>query len=263
MAVMAQTSGYRERNSTADRALNVLQMFSDDRPEISAVEVAENLGVARSTAYRYLQTLVQSQFLDETGRGSFRLGMRILELARIARQGYGLSELCIPAMRELAGRFHQTVLLTKRMGNVVVCLEREESREQYVRLSYERGTVLSLNAGASALILEAWLPEDQVRELLGSVSLRKFTRNTLTDADAIIGRLAQIRKDGYAITAGEVDPAALGIAAPIFRQDGEVLAGISAVLIQSLVPPALVDEIVEAVIATARALTDKASVLQL
>src|SRR5580692_10931732 len=84
---MADSSGYRERNSTADRALNVLQMFSDDRAEISAVEVAENLGVARSTAYRYLQTLVQSQFLDETGRGTFRLGMRILSsrgsLARV------------------------------------------------------------------------------------------------------------------------------------------------------------------------------------
>jgi IclR family acetate operon transcriptional repressor len=166
-------------------------------------------------------------------------------------------------MRELAGRFHQTVLLTKRMGNAVICLEREESREQYVRLSYERGTVLSLNAGASALILEAWLPENQVRELLGSVSLQKFTRNTLTDPDVIIARLAQIRKDGYAVTAGEVDPTAMGIAAPIFRPDGEVLAAISAVLIQSLVPPRLVDEIVEAVIATARALTDKAALLEL
>ena len=74
---------------------------------------------------------------------------------------------------------------------------------------------------------------------------------------------AQIRKDGYAITAGEVDPTALGIAAPIFRAEGEVLAAISVVLIQSLVPPGLVDEIVEAVIATARSLTDKAAVLQL
>ena len=264
MAPMTRgSSGYRERNSTADRALNVLQMFTDDRPEISAVEVAENLGVARSTAYRYLQTLVQSQFLNETGRGGFRLGMRVLELARIARQGYGLSDLAVPAMRELADRFHQTVLLTKQMGNAVVCLEREESREQHVRLSYERGTVLSLNAGASALVLMAWLPEDRARQQLASVALRAFTPNTLTDPDAIVARLAQIRQDGYAVTHGELDPMAAGIAAPIFRPDGEVLAGISVVLIESLVPAGQIDEIIKAVVATAGSLSSKAALLEL
>lgn len=263
MARMAQASGYRERNSTADRALNVLQMFTDDRAEISAVDVAETLGVARSTAYRYLQTLVQAQFLAETGRGAFRLGLRIFELARIARRGYGLADLCVPAMRELAEQFHQTVLLTKQMGTAVVCLEREESRTQYVRLSYERGSILSINAGASALVLLAWTPEDRVREMLGQLPLQKFTPKTLTDADAIVARLAQIRGAGYAVTDGEVDPTAMGIAAPIFRPDGDVLAAISVVLIRSLVSTAQIDRIIDGVTETARSLSQRAGLVEL
>lgn len=263
MAGMAQASGYRERNSTADRALNVLQMFADDRAEISAVDVAETLGVARSTAYRYLQTLVQAQFLAETGRGAFRLGLRVFELARIARRGYGLADLCVPAMRDLAEQFQQTVLLTKQMGTAVVCLEREESRTQYVRLSYERGSILSLNAGASALVLLAWTPEATVRGLFGHLSLQTFTAKTLTDPDAIMARLAEIRERGYSVSDGEVDPTAMGIAAPIFRPDGEVLAAISIVLIRSLVSSAQIDRIIEAVTEAARTLSERAALVEL
>ena len=247
---MAGNSGYRERNSTADRALSILQMFDDDRPEVSAVDVAELLAVARSTAYRYLQTLVQSQFLVDTGRGTFRLGLRILELARIARGGLQLAE-----------QHRQTVLLTKQMGPAVVCLEREESRTQYVRLSYERGTVLSLNAGASALVLFAWLPEDEVRRLVVSASLTKFTPKTLTDPNAIVTRLDEIRREGVAVTDGEVDPMAVGIAAPIFNAAGVVVAALSVVLIRSLVPLESIQRIVDSVSAVARELSVEASLL--
>ncbi|WP_212743159.1 IclR family transcriptional regulator [Microbacterium sp. 2FI] len=260
---MAQTSGYRERNSTADRALNVLQMFTEERPELSAIDVAESLGVARSTAYRYLQTLVQSGFLAESGRGSFRLGLYVLELARIARKGFGLTELCVPVMRELAEQFHQTVLLTKLMGNAVVCLEREEAREQYVRLSYERGSVLDINAGASALVLLSAMEDDQARGLLASTPLKQFTPNTLTDAERIVARLAQIRSDGFAISSGEVDPTAMGVAAPIRRENGEVIAAISVVLIRSLVSESQIDSIVEALVTAAAALSTQAALLEL
>ena len=53
-------SSYRERNSTADKALDIPLMFGDDRPPLAAAEVARQLDVARSTAYRYLQSLVST-----------------------------------------------------------------------------------------------------------------------------------------------------------------------------------------------------------
>ena len=128
----------------------VLTLFSDTKSAVAATEVAEHLGVTRSTAYRYLQTLVGSGFLQEHPGSGFRLGVRVLELARIARRGQGLSDLALPVMRALAGDFQQTVLLTRHIGSAVVCLEREESPGQYVRLSYERGSQFSMNAGAHA-----------------------------------------------------------------------------------------------------------------
>ena len=259
---MTQTTGYRERNSTADRALNILEMFTDDHLVLSAAEVAEHLGVARSTAYRYLETLVQSDFLAEDGRAGFRLGMKVLQLSRLARQSYGLADIAVPALHALADRFHQTVLLTKLMGNAVVCLEREESSEQYVRLSYQRGTILNVNAGASALVLLAWLTTDGLTRLLASAQLQRFTATSVTDPAELKSRLTRIKADGYAVTHGEVDPDAIGIAAPIFQSSGAVLAGVSIVAIRARLSDSAVDEMLRAVIRTAADLTEKAILLE-
>jgi DNA-binding IclR family transcriptional regulator len=221
--------GYRDGNSTADRALTILMMFSDERRQISANDIAEHLNASRSTAYRYAQTLVNSEFLTEDPGSGFMLGPKVMELARIARHSHGMSDIALPIMRTLAAEFRDTVLLTRRVGPAILCTEREEWPGQYIRLSYERGSRLPLNAGASAYILLAWMPEDLVRTLLAAEDLRTYTPNSLTNHDAIIDRLRQIRADGYCIAQGEVDPDVIGIAAPIFDASGDVHAGLSMV----------------------------------
>lgn len=228
---MTSASGYRERNSTSDRTLIILGMFDDERLQISAIDVANALGAARSTAYRYLQTLVATSFLEEAPGGGFRLGIRVLELARLARRSYGLSDTAIPIMREIAGELNETVLLTRRVDGVVVCIERVEGSGQLIRLSYERGSRLPINAGASALALLAWMPETEARGLFAAQPLQRFTDNTLTDVDDLIARLKEIRMAGYSVTHAEVDPDAMGVAAPVFDETGVVTAALSVVSI--------------------------------
>ena len=249
-------TGYRERNSTTERALMILSMFTEQRLALSAAEVAEELGVARSTAYRYLQSLVGGAYLSEDGRGGFRLGARVVELARLARRGFGVSDAALPVMRSLSDRFQQTVLLTRRAGSSVVCLEREEAAGQFVRLHYERGTLLSLNAGASAQVLLAWLPEDQVRDLVAAAPLERFTDTTITDADAMVERLARIRADGYAVSHGELDSEAVGMAAPVFSRPGEVAAGLSLVFIRSRVSDDAAEQMRRALVEAAREVSE-------
>src|SRR4051812_43888338 len=89
------------RNTTADRAIDVLLLFNEQRPILSAEEVAEILGMSRSTTYRYLLSL-RSYGLVEEGdiNGEFRLGPAVFHLARVARKGLGLSEVALPVMHE-------------------------------------------------------------------------------------------------------------------------------------------------------------------
>ncbi|MGI5490176.1 IclR family transcriptional regulator [Microtetraspora malaysiensis] len=226
MTDASQISGYRSRNSTADRALDILLLFDDDTLVLSAARVCEHLNVARSTAYRYLQSLTSMGFLEENeGGAGFRLGPRVLDLARLARKGVGLSELARPVMRALAQTSGYPVLLTRRTGASVVCLEREDAG-QALRLSYERGQILAPNAGAAALVLLAWALSQEVEEILRT-PLTRFTEATVTDPERLRERLADIRERGYAVSRGEIDPDVLGIAAPVRGMDGQVIAAVS------------------------------------
>lgn len=251
------SGGYRERNSTADRALDILLMFTEAQPVLSGNAVADRLGVARSTAYRYLQSLVGSRFLEEAPGGGFRLGLRILEIARLARRSYGLSEIALPEMTTLSEAVRETVLLTRRVGDLVVCVDRAEADGQPVRISYEVGSTLPINAGASALVLLAWSPVDETRRLLAAADLRRFTPATLTEVDALMERLTQIREMGYSVTRAELDPDVLGIAAPIRDQQDRVVAAVSVAALASRVGPTAETEFVERVAATARQISQK------
>ena len=236
-------------------------MFSDEQPVLSGTEIAERLGVVRSTAYRYLQSLVSSRFLEEAPGGGFRLGLRILEIARIARRSYGLSEVALPVMTALSDDVQETVLLTRRVGDLVVCVDRAESGSRVVRISYERGTTLPINAGASAQVLLAWSPPEEGRRILESTSLRRFTPQTLLDVDALVRRLDRIREDGYAVTRAEVDHDVLGIAAPIRDQTGRVVAAVSVAALATRVAPEDEDGIIARVRSAANDIGERLSVV--
>lgn len=250
-------SGYRERNSTADRALDILLLFDDTKLAVSAADVADRLSVARSTAYRYLQSLTRSGFLEESqAQLGFRLGPKVLELARLARKGIGLSDISKPVMRDLSSSVGETVLLTRRTGSWVVCLELEES-EHPVRLSYERGHLLPANAGAAAQVLLAWESSDIIETVLESSSLQRFTASTLVDPATIRSRLDQIRMQGFAVSRGELDDSIVGIAAPIRNSAGRVVAAISIAGLDSRVGQDRVPGIVSSVSTAAAAISER------
>lgn len=227
--------------------MDILLMFDDEQLVITATEVAAQLSVARSTAYRYLQSLTGSGFIEEAGGSGYRLGLRVVELARLARRGLGISDAARPVMKRLAEAVGEAVLLTRLGGSAVICLEREDTTPRAVRITYERGEVLPINAGASALILLAWLSDQQVERILAASALEPFTPRTITTKRALLTRLRKTRKQGYAVSRGELDPDVVGIAAPIRNADDEVAAAVSVAALSARVGDDRVPEVAAAV----------------
>ncbi len=242
----------REGNSTSDRTLAILEMFSHEQPALSARELAAGLGVARSTAYRYLQTLVSAGYLNESPDGGFQLGSKVVELAQVARGRNNLVDLAGPEMLAVAERFGQTVLLTKLVAGAILCVEQVDAPAQFVRLSYRRGGQMAMNAGASALVCVAWLSDIELDFLLQERPLQRISDDTITDPAAFRARLARIRSDGYVVTRGEVDVEGMGIAVPIFASDGRVVAGLSVVGLQTRISAEAVPQIIDMLQQSAR-----------
>lgn len=213
--------------TTLDRALEVLLAFDDRRPRYSVDELAQVVGWPKSTVYRYVHVLQGRGLLERTGyNGTYSLGVTVLRLARSMRSGNSLVSRAAPITRELAERLNETVLLAKREGFEVVCLDRTERHSHGLRISFEPGAILPLHASAPSKVLLAWGGTELADEVIKR-GLERYTPNTTTDPEALRKELALIRKQGYVLCKSELDAGTLGLAVPVWGASGNVVASLS------------------------------------
>lgn len=200
-----------ERNSTADRTIDILLMFDDDHATRSAAEIAARLRMPRSTTYRYLRSLRDCGLIEEND-GTYRLGAMIFRLARVARRGMGVLDLALPVMRELNAKTGETILLSRWTGADVVIVDSVDSSNP-LRITYERGFAAPLHASAAARVLLAQLAPERLQAALAGRKFEKYTAKTTVDRRALERELIAVRARGYALNDGEVDAGVRAIAA--------------------------------------------------
>lgn len=213
--------------STADKVLEVLLLFNESQPELTADKISELIDAPRSTTYRYIRTLRDKGFLEKSDAGVFHLGPRLLELGRTARSRLDIGDIAVSVMEEIAQQTRETVLLTRLLGRHAVCVERVEG-PQTVRISFERGQVQPLHAGASSKILLAYVDESEWDEHF-MLPLERFTEHTVTDPKVLKDQLREIHRQGYCVSESEVDVDVRALAVPILDSRDHIIAGLSVV----------------------------------
>lgn len=210
-----------------ERALDLLELFVRKQTrEIAVADLIAELGLPRSTLYRFLKVLKHRGFLDDgSRRGWVQLGAKLALLAAEADGSADIARAARPILRELVAATGETAFVTLRSGDFALCVEREES-PLGVRLAYEKGRMMPLHAGCSAKVLLAGLaPEEQERFLRRP--LERYTERTVTDPGLLRAELARIRRDGFAISTGETDPGAAAVCVPVPGAHGRPLAALT------------------------------------
>ncbi|NJK79152.1 MAG: IclR family transcriptional regulator [Chloroflexaceae bacterium] len=213
---------------TLERGLDILQAFSEADPLRSAAELSTSTGLPISTVYRLLQTLEKRHFVEAAGNARYRLGPSMYLLAQVVRQQMSgsLGPVALPIMQHLTTCTGETTVLTQIIGDKAVCIESVES-PQAVRLSFQRGRVMPLWAGASARVLLAYTDPQTAADVLAHIDNEWFASGEPVDPEALRHGLQIIRVQSYADSQSEVDAGARAIAVPVFNQDGHLLAGLS------------------------------------
>ncbi|MGH8236641.1 MAG: IclR family transcriptional regulator [Steroidobacteraceae bacterium] len=215
-------------NSTADRAIEILLLFSESNPVLSANEIAARFKMPRSTTYRYLRSLKDQGLVEELASGGYRLGYRILDLARTAQRSFDILEVAEPHLRALARDTGESVLLSYLSGTRITVLECIESAHP-MRIAYDRGQLLPTPAAATAKAFLAFAKSLNPKDVLKGVELRRYTPHTVTSTQRVLKEVEETRKRGFAINEGEVDEGINAVAAPIPNDIGPVVHCISVV----------------------------------
>ncbi len=212
--------------STLEKCMRILTLFNEATPRLSTEEISARVELPKSTVYRYLAALRKHHLIAEDSHpGTYRLGEGLLALARgVARSS--VPEIALPFMERLRQDYGETVILSALQNDQGVCLEKVDARHA-LRVSHDRGAIFPLHAGASGKVLFAYLPPADQAQIIRTQGLTRFTKTTITDPNRLQKELAQIRRQGYAESDGEVTEGTYGIGAPIMGRNGKIIAALS------------------------------------
>ncbi|MEW6263255.1 MAG: IclR family transcriptional regulator [Thermodesulfobacteriota bacterium] len=209
---------------TVARAIEILNCFTVERPELSLKELSEMTGLYKSRILRLCGTLVAHRYLTRLpGASGYGLGSRLLVLGKIYERTNTLASLARPILRDLARNTGESASLFVIEGLKRLCLAREEGPSA-IRYSILEGQTLELYAGAGGKVLLAYSPKEMVDQVLSRIDLKKLTDATITDRDRLEKTFATIRRQGYGESLGERLAEAAALAAPVFDHTGKVHA---------------------------------------
>jgi DNA-binding IclR family transcriptional regulator len=240
--------------SRVARAFAVLEAFTPARPSLALSEIARRAALPLTTTHRLVSELCASGALEREGDGTYRIGLRLWEIASLAPRGVPLREAALPFLEDLYEVTHENAQLGVREGHDVVYIERIAGRHAVGVLTRVGGR-FPLHASGIGLVLLAHAPAAVQREVLDG-PLQRFTDHTITDARRLERMLAQIRRDGVAISDRQVTDDAMSVAAPVTDASGEVVAALSVVAkAGGMVAARLAPAVRAAALGTSRALS--------
>jgi IclR family acetate operon transcriptional repressor len=220
-------NGDRHSIQSVDRALFLLETIAEAGGEATLTELATRTGLNISTCHHLLATLIQRGFAAKvSGRRLYALGSRIIALSHACLQ-VDLPRRAQPYLEAINRATGETVHLAGLQGDNVMTLAVREARHAIRVDSGKIGKVEAPHAMSVGKAMMAWLPEDEIRRILGH-SLKRFTDKTITDFPAFLESLRHVRRNGYAIDREEYLPGVICVGAAIRDQAGTVIGAISA-----------------------------------
>ncbi len=210
-----------------ERMMTLLDALAKKSEPVSLKELSQTSGLHPSTAHRILNDLVLARMVDRTEPGSYQLGMRLLELGNLVKARLNVRDAAAGPMRELHRLTGETINLSVRQGDEIVYVERavsERSGMQVVRAIGGRAPLHLTSTG------KLFLANDDLRAVR-SYSMRTglagHTKNSITELQRLEAELDEVRRKGYARDNEELELGVRCIAAGIYDDAGQIVAGLS------------------------------------
>ena len=210
-----------------ERMFALIDVLASREEAISLKEISEKTGLHPSTTHRILNDLATGRFVDRPQPGSYRLGMRLLELGNLVKSRLNVRDAALLPMRELHKLIQQPVNLSVRQGDEIIYVERaysERSGMQVVRAIGGRAPLHLTSVGKLFLAADDPL---RVRAYAGRTGLAGHTKNSLTQLPVLERDLSKVRQYGVARDNEELELGVRCMAAGIYDDQRKLVAGLS------------------------------------
>lgn len=212
---------------TVQKAAEVLNLFSVERPEWGISELAKVLAFPKSSTSALVSTMAEQGLLRRTSAGRYKLGWRVVALSQVLLSTTDFRIEARPSMEALISRFGETVhLATLESGQIIYVDKLQGTRAIQVSVTGVGYRLPAHCSGVGKVIL-ADRPWDEVQQILSSRGMPAITSNTITSIETFKAELKRVAAQGYAYDMEEAVEELCCVAAPIRDHSGEVVAALS------------------------------------
>jgi DNA-binding IclR family transcriptional regulator len=224
---VAQQKETKSSIQVIQRMMSLLAALSRHVTPVNLKQLAAETRLHPSTAHRILAVMVENRLVDRIEPGTYRLGIRLLELGNLVKSRINVRQEALVHMHHLHEELGETVNLSVRHADEVVYIERTADSHSMMRVVQIIGARAPLHITAVGKLFLAEDGPDKCADYARRTGLPRFTENTLTDADAFMKEIEKIRRQGYAFDNEEAEKGVSCIGAGIFNDDGRIVAGLS------------------------------------
>lgn len=210
-----------------ERMMSLLTALAGQTAPANLKQLAGETRLHPSTAHRILSVMVQNRLVDRIEPGTYRLGIRLLELGNLVKSRISVRQEALPHMQHLHHELGETINLSVRHDDEVVYIERTSGNSSMMRVVQIIGARAPLHITAVGKVFLAEDGPEKCLEYARRTGLPRYTENTLTDPASLAHELEQIRRQGFAFDNEEAEKGVSCIGAGIYNDDGRLVAGLS------------------------------------
>lgn len=211
---------------SVDRAISILKCFNERRRELKLSEIADELGLNKSTVHGIINTLKNHGLIDQDEKTQkYRLGIYLIGLGELVVSSIDVRAIGYPVIEEMCQKLKETVHVGVLDCTDIVYIDKKEC-DNSVRISTKIGARNPAYCTADGKVMLAYLDLNKQMRIIPD-DIPKFTPNTITNKSDLIKELGKIKERGYAIDNEEYETGLVCVAAPVFDHSGAVKYGIS------------------------------------
>ena len=215
--------------SSPSKVLSILSLFSQQRPVWQPEEICEALNFTRATGYRYIKELVDFGLLNKVSARHYSLGSRIIELDYQLRGSDPVLLAADPVMHELSMKTGKELVLTVLINrrHVIDTHRVRAVNPTTTSVARSRGRQRPMFRAGAPKILLSCLPRHQQKQIYQSHAKEIHTNGMGSSWDEFRAKLDQIRKAGFYMSWGELEPGMGAAVVPVFNPDGDIVAALN------------------------------------
>lgn len=208
------------------RGLEVIQAFTPQRRVMSISQISQKTGIPRAAVRRCLYTLGKLGFVYAEDGKNFELRPRILALGHAYLASTPLARATQPVLKHLSEMLNESCSIATLDGDDILYIARASS-SRIMTIDLDIGSRLPAWSTSMGRVLLSHLSEDKLNDMLGRITMIRYTSQTVDSVPALRAELKKVRQQGYALNDQELEMGLRSIAVPLMNSQGQVQAALN------------------------------------